>query len=32
MNQELLSVVVDIGRMFMKSIPISLALAAIFTC
>ena len=31
MNQELLAVVVDIGRMFMKSIPISLALAAVFT-
>jgi sterol desaturase/sphingolipid hydroxylase (fatty acid hydroxylase superfamily) len=31
MNQELLAVVVDIGRMFMKSIPISLALAALFT-
>ena len=31
MNEELLAVVVDIGRMFMKSIPISLALAAVFT-
>ena len=31
MNEELLAVVVDIGRMFMKSIPISLALAAVVT-
>lgn len=31
MDQELLAVVIDIGRMFMKSIPISLALAAVFT-
>jgi len=31
MHEELVAVVVDIGRMVLKSIPISLALAAVFT-
>lgn len=31
MNHELLAVVIDIGKMFIKSIPISLAVAAAFT-
>ena len=31
MNQEALAVAVDVGKMFLKSIPISLALAAAFT-